>query len=54
MKIVVSLLGCDETTEIELDVGTSEVGVLNKLVRESARVREENYMCYPILKWREL
>ncbi len=36
MRVLISLIGCDDTTEIEIDVTDDELLFLHKLVRLSA------------------
>ena len=48
MKINIRLVGCDDTTEFDMDITPKEYEFLKKIAEKSIEVSE--YACMPIMK----
>ena len=48
MKINIRLVGCDDTTEFDMDMTPKEYKFLKKIAEKSIEVSE--YACMPIMK----
>lgn len=50
-KVIVRLVGCDDQTEIPLEVGVKELKFLKKIAAESEKISE--FQCMPTLQVEE-